>query len=255
MLFPKYILFREKATLSILSEMISSMQKSKDALSKLAIVEPEPMASSKALDTSMSNKHVAQLSNIRPDAPLNSVQMSSLEPDMWATEVDDYKYEGESGSPDRLHFTELEQQPDNVFNETPIEAFTPAMKVLDSSNGDDDAYEDGVGYARSPGAALNASYTKQKNAEFSARNKYLLEASANDYVDPVERLQQQILQTSFINPLSSSTRSWDTTNTGLNMKFHFDSKGYVWDGTRYSRGQGLVARLCITGNALQKVTL
>ena len=115
----------------------------------------------------------------------------------------------------------------------------------------------------SPAASLHARYMqlerKEKGPQFSPQNKHLADiaiavtqdpgsTSSNRTLDPLHNLQRQLQGEE-----ESALKRLSASSTPSKYQFHYNDTGYVWEGIRYDRGQGVVSRLCLAQGLLIKV--
>lgn len=117
----------------------------------------------------------------------------------------------------------------------------------------------------SSGAKLNAAYAQDKaHEDFSEWNKQMLtsafaEAGTQQESphDAKAKLQSQLFEATDSARRASVYNSTLTLTPqgGRSQQFQYSSSGYIWEGVRYSRAQGPVARLCFVSGPRWKVSI
>lgn len=114
--------------------------------------------------------------------------------------------------------------------------------------------------AASLGASLNAQFAQERPpGDFSPWNRQVAASAAQEQADPVNSLQTQLFDAAETNrkvaDYSHTIGSSPLPRAELhNQQFSYNRAGYVWEGVRFNRAQGPVARLCLAQGVLIKVT-
>lgn len=113
--------------------------------------------------------------------------------------------------------------------------------------------------ASSLGASLNAQFSQdQSSGDFSPWNRQVAASAAQEQPDPVNNLQAQLFSAAEANRKMAGFSHTIGASPApraeqQNQQYSYNRAGYVWEGVRFNRAQGPVARLCLAQGVLIKV--
>jgi hypothetical protein len=266
---------RAQATISILAEMMSSMDKSRAALSQLSDLHSQQQKQQQPARSHSSSKE-------RPAA--RSPADTFEDADAWQDGEEEEKGAWEAvfdEAPPARHAPASVQRAQHRQQDRPKPRSSTAPARADREDFGQDTEdtsflsapdrrpsewnipdeEEPPSMFMSPGASLNARYAQNKApGEFSPWNKQLATsalAGSGAHIDPVSNLQGQLFDAADTARRAANqqnvTRSTAQSPAKHASQYSYSSAGYVWEGVRYNRAQGPVSRVCLSHGPLVKV--
>lgn len=298
-----YFSFRASATLSILSEMMSSMEKSKEALAQLSNLSLQQQQHQLRRDPRHSPESATKWYDGAGSLSSGRHPREQIEsaPGRWTSPPAASRSQQKQQHREPVALSEASNSPDgeekghggDFYDDSPFQALgreeersTRQLLHFDDLDHTNQAkYEQrlrggGASAHTGPavrntgaepkwfpdastaslGASLNAQFSQDKPpGDFSPWNRQVAASAAQEQTDPVNNLQAQLFDAAetsrrvanFSHTIGASTRPHAELQS---QQYSYNRAGYVWEGVRFNRAQGPVARLCLAQGILIKAS-